>query len=347
MVALDEIELHEYHPKYGVNRRSLLNAALSSDAMIDDVLHVVTFVSNVCAFRRRWELMREFMDRMGRTDRVKLYVVELAYGSQEFAITDAGNPQHLQLRTEHALWHKENMINLGIRRLLPADWKAVAWIDGDVEFENADWVDYTLKTLTAFEIVQLFSVCMDLDENDVPMTLWQGFGYKFCNGQTFTHQRGVNYWHCGYAWACRREFYEKIGGIYDRSILGSGDYILTQRLFGSIASLNKDLVDFRDDIAKHYSVVDDTAVMVGYIPCNIKHYFHGSKANRKYTARNEILIRIHYDPVKHIEYDSQGILVPSAQMPAESIREIRDYFFERNEDEYYSLRKILGVKQNI
>jgi hypothetical protein len=56
---------------------------------------------------------------------------------------------------------------------------------------------------------------MDLDEHEVPMNIWQGFGYKFCNGKTFTHQRGLNYWHCGYAWDCTREFYEKIGGIYD------------------------------------------------------------------------------------------------------------------------------------
>ena len=28
------------------------------------------------------------------------------------------------------------MINLGIKYLLPATWKAVAWIDEDIEFED-------------------------------------------------------------------------------------------------------------------------------------------------------------------------------------------------------------------
>lgn len=332
-MALDEIELRVQNPKYGINRRYMLNTALHGNRQIEDCLHVVTCISNVCEYKRRWQLMKEFIQRMETTKKVKLYVVEVAYGSQDFVMTTPDHPQHLQLRTEHALWHKENMINLAIKRLLPTDWKAVAWIDGDIEFENTDWVDYTLKTLTQFDIVQLFSVCFDLDKQNIPMNIWQGFGYKFCNGQEFTHQRGLNYWHCGYAWACTREFYEKMGGIYDKSILGSGDYILSQRLFGNIASLDESLIDFRKDIACHYVEIDEMDVRVGYIPCVIKHYYHGEKTNRKYIQRNEVLVEIQYDPAKHITYDNNGLIVPSACMPNETLEKILQYFSQRNEDE--------------
>jgi hypothetical protein len=37
----------------------------------------------------------------------------------------------LQLRTDTPIWHKENMINLGVRRLLSDNYKAFAWIDAD------------------------------------------------------------------------------------------------------------------------------------------------------------------------------------------------------------------------
>lgn len=39
------------------------------------------------------------------------------------------------------------MINLGVRYLLPEKWKAFAWIDADIEFENSTWAVDTLKIL--------------------------------------------------------------------------------------------------------------------------------------------------------------------------------------------------------
>lgn len=37
------------------------------------------------------------------------------------------------------LWHKDNMINLGVENLLPEDCKAFAWIDADLDFESHSW----------------------------------------------------------------------------------------------------------------------------------------------------------------------------------------------------------------
>jgi hypothetical protein len=68
--------------------------------------------------------MNEFKERMNKVKNIKFYIVELAYEDQEFKITNSTNPNHLQLRTKYALWHKENLINIGISKLLPSDWKA-------------------------------------------------------------------------------------------------------------------------------------------------------------------------------------------------------------------------------
>jgi hypothetical protein len=311
---------------------------LSETIEEENILHVVTVISNVCNFKRRWQLMNEFIDRMNEYDNIKLYIVELAYENQSFHITNPNNPRHLQLRTKYALWHKENMINLGINKLLPNNWKYVAWIDGDIEFENYNWVNDTLKVLTKFDIVQLFTIAFDLDENNIPMNIWQSYGYKYCNGETFKHNKGINYWHCGYAWACTREFYKRIGKIYDRGIVGSGDYILTQSILGNIACADKSLIEFKEEI-NNYTQILKNNIKVGYIPNNIKHYFHGSKINRKYIERNNILIKYKYNPSFHIKYDENGIIVPSENMSIDFINEIKDYFFERNDDEYYDLIK--------
>jgi hypothetical protein len=231
------------------------------------------------------------------------------------------------------------MVNLGIRKLLPSDWKAVAWIDGDVEFENIRWGEDTLKILKNFDLVQLFSTSFDLDENNIPMSIFQSFGYKYCNGEKFQHNRGINYWHPGYAWACTRDFYDKIGGLYDKGILGSGDYIFTQSFLKSIACGNQKLLGFHDDIKKYVNKFSDFEFKIGYTPGNIRHYFHGSKKNRKYIQRNEILLKYNYDPNKNVKYDESGLIVPTNDSPIDFLNEILNYFKERNDDEYYELIK--------
>ena len=330
----DKIELIENN--YNIKSfNHLINKTLRHNMIIDDTLHIITVISNICEFRRRWDLMKQFIERTENLQNVKLYVVELAYGNQDFHITSASNPSHLQLRTEYALWHKENMINLGIRKLLPANWKAVAWIDGDIEFENPNWVLDTLKVLTEFDVVQLFTTCFDLDEKEIPMSIWQSFGYKYCHGGKFSFKRGINYWHTGYAWACNRNYYEKVGGLYEKGILGSGDYIMCQGYFSKAAFGHKSLTYFKENVESYISNLTD--IKIGYIPTNIKHYFHGSKANRKYVERNEILIRYNYNPMEHVQYDEQGVLVPTPNMPKQFLIDIYNYFGERNEDEYYDL----------
>ncbi len=313
------------------SNNNLIYDALTSNILADDVLHVISVVSNICEYKRRWQLFNEYIERMNKYPNIKLYIVELAYGNQDFHVTSPTNPQHLQLRTQFALWHKENLINIGIRKLLPANWNTVAWIDGDIEFENPNWAIDTLKILTKFDVVQLFTTCFDLNQHNIPMSIWQGFGYKFCNGEKYEPIRGINYWHSGYAWACTRNYFEKVGGLYDKGILGSGDYIMTQGYLGKCGFGNKTLVEFRDDINK-YTVGFDK-VKVGYIPTNIKHYFHGLKANRKYSERNQILTKYHYDPNVHLKYNEYGILVPTEYMSMEFLIDIYNYFRERNEDE--------------
>ncbi len=335
----DKIELIETNKKIK-STNHLLIKSLTENVLVDNVLHVVTVISNVCEFKRRWELMQDFILRLENNPNVKLYVVEMAYGNQDFHITSETNPSHLQLRTQHALWHKENMINLAIYKLLPSDWKAVAWIDGDIEFENPTWAIDALKVLSEFDIIQLFTTCFDLDENNKPMRIFQSFGYKYAHGEYFQASKnwGQNLWHSGYAWACTRDFFDKIGYIYDKGILGSGDYVVSQALLGNLGCRHAKMPRYVEDLKFYVGQFND--FKVGYIPCNILHYFHGSKANRKYTERVQILLKYNYDPHFHTTYNEQGIIVPSKNMHIDFINDIRNYFFERNEDEFYDLIKI-------
>ena len=84
-------------------------------------LNVVCCISNPCAYKRRYDLARAFFQRMRANALVRLFVVELCYGTQEFQVTSATDPTHLQVRANcpDILWHKENLINMGVTRAAP------------------------------------------------------------------------------------------------------------------------------------------------------------------------------------------------------------------------------------
>ena len=303
---------------------------------IEEKLHVIAVISNPCLFAKRYKLMNEFIERMEREEpNVILYIVELTYKQQKFIITNKDNPRHLQIRTECPLWHKENMINLGVKYLLPNNWKAFAWIDADLEFENNSWALDTLKILNGCkDIVQVFSHCVDMDNDDNVMSIFSSAGYNYIKYNKYypSIKDNVKYSHPGYAWAITRKAYEKIGGLYENAILGSGDFMMLMALLkNGKKSLNDACSkEYKKDIVEYEKKIGN--LRFGYVPGVIRHYYHGSKQNRKYGERWKILVKYQYEPSKFIAHDDKGIIIPTHIFSQEFRDEIYNYFIERNED---------------
>lgn len=314
-----------------------IKIAIRKNVQIEDKLHTIIVLSNPCQYARRYILAREFIKRFSEEEPdVILYVVELAYGKQKFHITEKGNPRHLQLHTNTpALWHKENMINIGVRKLLPPSWKAFAWIDADVEFTNVHWAKDTLRLLDkSYDVVQLFSHAVDMDARQSAMSIFSGFGYQYANKHPYG-KPGVNYFHPGFAWAITRKAYEQIGGLYEYSILGSGDHNMTLAFIGKgQKSLNENTSEgYKASLAMFE--LRASKLRIGYTPGSIRHYFHGSKKNRQYSERWKLLVTHQFDPYQHVRRNADGLLVPTSQCPQGLIDGILTYFAERNEDEGY------------
>ena len=285
---------------------------------MDEILHVIMVLSNPVNFKRRVVLAKEFIERMENTKNVLLYCVELAYGDQLFSVTSPDNPRHLQLRCETPLWHKENMINLGVKRLLPESWKAMAWIDADLEFTNPNWVsDALLLFNQGKDIIQLFDVVTNISLE-----------------RKRIYALRVAYV-TGYAWACTRSCYERMGGLYEYNIIGGGDTILYKSINNKIDSVfvPNMTVEYINSIKEYSERCKD--LQYGNISGQILHHFHGSYENRQYGTRKEILYSFFYKP-SFVEYNSDGVLVPSVLCPQELLSKIRVYFLERNDDEGYA-----------
>jgi hypothetical protein len=329
MTIINGIEIDDINYKHND-----IKYAISNNEPIEEKLNVIIVISNPCLYARRYILLKEFVKRFEEEEEnVNLYIVEMIYKDQKFIITDKKNKNHLQLKCETAIWHKENMVNLAVKYLLPKNYKAFAWIDADIEFENSSWALDTLKILNGSkDVVQLFSHCVDMNKKEHNMNLFNSFGYSFSKNKTYT-TKGLDYWHPGYAWAITRRAYEKVGGLYDKGVLGSGDSIMALSFINKCEKMSNE--NYNEDY--NSSMVEwqtkAKTLRLGYTPGVIRHYYHGSKINRKYTERWKILMKHNYSPYAHLTYDSIGILVPTENFSEEFKEDIMNYFRERKEDE--------------
>ena len=329
MTVINGIEIDNID--YKVND---IKYAIANNDPIEEKLNVIAVISNPCLYAKRYILLKEFVKRIEEEEtHVNLCIVELAYGDQKFLVTEKGNKNHLQLRTETPIWHKENMVNLGVRYLLPKNYKAFAWIDADIEFESSTWALDTLKILNGCkDVVQLFSHAVDMSKERMSLNIFNGFGYSFNKKKAYT-TKGIDYWHPGFAWAMTRKAYEKVGGLYDKGVLGSGDNIM------AIAFINKGTYTTNNDYCDIYNQsmldfqVQASKLRLGYTPGVIRHHYHGTKENRQYTERWKILMKHKYSPKEHLTYDAVGLLVPTPAFPAEFKADIMQYFRERKEDD--------------
>ena len=306
---------------------------------VEEKLHVIITVSNAASYESRWMLSTEMIRRLRTMEHahVEVYVAELAYGNQSYSIAETGNPKHLQLRTKMPLWHKENLINLAVERLLPPDWKAVAWIDSEVEFESPTWALDTLKLLHGpLDILQLFSHALDLGPDGTPQRIYTGFAYNSLRDIAYQKQ-GADLWHPGYAWACTRQAYEQIGGLFEGNILGGGD----QSFAYAAAGMHKHIPAGQQKIfptsGYHTAVLEwETrfqGLRMGHVPGVVRHRFHGTAKDRRYWERRALLARAAFDPHVHIARDAlTGVIAPTPSFPTSLVKGILKYFSSRNED---------------
>jgi hypothetical protein len=325
-----------------------------------DGFWVITVLSNPVRYKRRYEIYWRFKE-MCEAAGVKLITVEQAFGARPFMITEPNNPFHLQVRTVEELWHKENMINMGIRHAcaiapgLGLKVSEVAWVDADCRSSRTprDWFEETWHQLQHYEFVQMWESLIDLDVNFNPVGIaMRSFmanyiQYGTPNPEEFRRIEQENrdehpygghiFGRPGLAWACNIEAFMKVGGLIDYAILGAGDWYMAHGLLGTLTTARSEyavgpymakMLRWQELAQRH--IKRD----VGYVPGMVYHDHHGKKANRFYGTRGKILSIGQYNPDIDIKYDHTGLL----QLETFDDRQIklrddiRAYFRARNED---------------
>lgn len=338
----------------------------------DQTLHVAVCYTNPFRWATRRKLMNNMRRHMEPQPNIKLYVGELAYGDRPWEVTTADNPQDLQMRTEHELFHKENVQNVVINKMFPKNWKYGCCVDGDFLFTRYDWALETIHQLQHYEFVQPFSSYADLSggvygQAQVPVRYNSGFFFNYIqNGYKVSPQyangafppahlknirgdslsgyggtmvpdgpfmRGVGA--TGGAMAFRHLAYDKVQGLLDKCILGHADWCMAFSLAG-VEPPDIHLQNYHPNY-KHYvqtwrKLAISIRKNIGYVDGHAIHYWHGSKTRRAYSSRDKILAKHQYDPYDDIVIDSQGIYKLN-DGKLDFRDDIRQYFISRFEDD--------------
>ena len=315
-------------------------------------LYVISVLTNPERYKQRTKLFKEFMGRM-QNYKVNHVVVECVQGCRPFEVTDASNPLHIQLSTNSVLWMKENLVNIALTRL-PANWKYAAWIDGDVDFVNPDWVEDTIHELQHAPVVQLFEHAIDLGPDHEILNKWESFGSCFVKGKPFKGSKKEwdkekkeenyyfgqygdspgEYWHSGYAWAATREALNGFGGLLDFAIAGAGDHHMACSIVGKAShSVPKNVHPNYIKLLEEWEMraLRTAHKHMGFVKGTLVHYWHGKKRDRQYRGRWEILVKNQFDPTRELHKDTHGLWVlhPSNIQLRD---DLRHYFQSRNED---------------
>lgn len=319
--------------KQRMNVLEKVSGIVEPDSYTGEHLYVILPYFNYCCFLKRKELFTNFVKKYKNTLGIRIVIVEGIVKDQAEQLPDLSSDvfMHITIPLEDRIWIKENLINLAIKRI-PVEWKYVSWIDADITFLNKNWASDTLTLLQKCDIVQLFHSAVNMGPDGESIKVEQGFVYMAKkSGEEFNRTSRYSVWHPGFGWACTRETYDKIGGLLDIAILGSGDRHMALSLIGKAdASYPGNIgLSYQDKVLSFQQRC--AGLVTDYVKGTILHHFHGSIANRKYVDRWKILTDNLYNVKNDVYYTDDGV-ISLTEKGKRMQPEMDTYFLERNED---------------
>jgi hypothetical protein len=302
-----------------------------------DDLWVVTAYFNADGYRtkrRNYECYRRPIEQGGLNG----LTVECAFGDEDFEL--APSLQVLRLRGRDVMWQKERLLNVTIARL-PPRCRKVAWLDGDILFERADWAVEAARLLDTYPVVQLFDRAIRLPRDriwfDGGGEVWESFAAVYRkHPQQLLCGDFAAHGHTGFAWAARRDWLTE-HGLYDACIAGSGDHMMAHALCGDWTSRCIERIIGRNNRHRDYfagwckRLYRDVRARLGCVPGTVLHLWHGDFSRRRYVRRNEELAGFGFDPATDLHPGADGCWEWNSDKPALH-RWARDYFGQRQED---------------
>ena len=260
---------------------------------------------------------------------IPYFVIECVFKGATPEIPDATMVVH----SNSYMFYKEQLINK-LEKVVPEQYTKLVCLDGDIIFDIPDWVNQISASLNENDLIQPFSeACWLTPDNTKIRSKKPSYALAIVNDQ-LRSPKSIHMFHPGFAWAFKREFFRKIGGFFERAIIGNGDMVFVFNFFRE--SLPEYWVrDVGNKFAvetwgEYHAKIKAAAPKIGYIQAKALHIFHGVRQNRQYTTR--------YKAVSHMltgKWDDQITVNADGLFEFKNpqiSQAVLEYFKRRNED---------------
>lgn len=301
-------------------------------------LQVINSYFNPINYKNRYMRYLEFERHMLESD-VDLTTVECNRPGEAHKLTSS-LINHIPVSASTICWQKESQLDVGYNSI-PKDCSYIGWFDGDIHFTNPNWHHDTISALQEFDIVCPWEYCHDLDADGNVAEVHESFGKVLFERNPIVQgpnlplsiKKKFKFGHPGYAWAARRDFLEAVGGFINTAILGSCDHHMALAMIGRAYDSAPYAIspEYMEPILEWQAKALKYNPKIGYVKGNIIHGFHGSKKDRQYSDRWQILIKHGFNPKEDLYVNDHGIIELRGNKP-ELNRDVEQYFLDRKED---------------
>lgn len=314
-------------------------------------LHVISVVSNPLNWNSRAYLFRKFIEDVLKTKQnlvdysVEIHVVECLYAAQTTCLTEdlLKSIHYIPVSSDSVIWNKENLINIAISKL-PSDWEYVAWVDGDIVFNNENWVVDTINVLDEHAVCQLWTEAHDLRVDGSTMMVHKSFCSQLDKARASKEPKLYVGLHSGYAWGATRQAIEALGGLYDVGILGSADNYMAWAFLGKVDAIiaNRAMTEAEKQYLYDFQEKATAFANLGSVPGVIEHYYHGSKKDRGYSWRWKLAYDYDFDPAADVSFNADGVIQFAGNKPDLELA-VLDYFQRRAEDSLEAVAELSSL----
>lgn len=285
------------------------------------------------------------LNRLNKTKGIEVYTGEVLFPHQKESLIKDLNKNHVVFRMSNPYILMHNLCNVVIE-YLPYDWKYVVILDNDIEFVNEDWVDNIINALNSYSFITPYKEAIRLDAKGNEFNRVRSFGYMYHTINENKHRIVNGYfsdrlggWWPGYAMSFTREFYDNVGGVYDKNISGKNDVVTTACIANKVDNLNiyeKNNAIFKSINEYKNKVLAYTGFKgVGYADNLIRHHYHGKYSERNYNVIEKIIIDNSFDPNEDFYIHKNGLyeLKTETLKQQKLVKELVDYFNNRTQKE--------------
>jgi|688.fasta_scaffold06581_40 hypothetical protein len=304
-----------------------------TDIESDDICLVMSFY-NALNYKSTVKNLQLIIQELNKTN-IPFYIIELLYPQQKQSIPQA----NYIVRADSFFFSKENLWNI-IESKIPDKYTKLIFTDVDILYSDPDWIDKISILLDTYKVIH---GCEYLYKDIYRKNIYDNVNLnagdtKHTVVKSIIKQKSFefNNVHPGYNICIERNFYHKIGRLFEYAHGTAGDTLFWASfvkdyepyccaLFSAprFKEVKEKYIEYKNNILKLCDPIKD----VNYLKDNCGlHLFHGHPKNREYGNQDRFIP----GPIKFSK-NSDGVIEMKIIHPI--VKDLKQYLEFRREDD--------------